>query len=501
MARKVGKHARSAATVAPVSFLLPSLAVGACIAGVVSSYEPLVFDASQFPVVQQAQAASLSVIDTSEVERASAEPTTGVEYSASDYGIDATNLKDGTYVGSGQGFKSTITVQVVISGGKIASITVISADDDDEYFARAKGVITSVLSRQTTSVDTVSGATYSSKGILVAIRNALAQAAGGSAEASESSDSQQSEKSEAVLNPVVSFGQDYADGVFIGTGVGFNGDVVIAVTMQDGKLVSLAVVQSDDDEEYFSQAEALLSTVVAKQSTAVDTVSGATYSSKGILAAIEDALAKSKAAKQAGGSKDPEKPDAPDPTPSPDSGKSDGTDGKVNYLDGEFTVAVRCENEKNVSAFEPYYLMLTVVVKNGEAAEVKDIHGSNVGLDGDDALGAYDDENDEYIDRSVNGYTRRGVFYRGVLAQLFEDKLEPAKVTAVSSATCSSKAFVSAYEKALAASAAAYEKAHPSGSEAGSEQGSGATGTTMPGDSEGEAGKGSSASSNGGAHE
>ena len=476
MARKVGKHARAAATVAPVSFLLPSLAVGACIVSVVSSYEPLVFDASQFPAVQQAQAAPLTTIDTSEVERASAEPTTDVEYSAADYGIDATNLKDGTYMGSGQGFKSTITVQVVISGGKIASITVVSADDDDEYFARARGVITSVLSRQSTSVDTVSGATYSSKGILMAIRNALVQAAGGSAEAADASSSGETNKHAAELNPVISFGSDYADGTFIGTGVGFNGDVTIAITMQDGKLVSLAVVQSDDDEEYFSRAEALLATVVAKQSTAVDTVSGATYSSKGILAAIENALAKSKAAKQSGDSGGSDPDPAPNPDPDPDPIDPDSPTDEVNYLDGEYTAAVRCENEKNSSAFEPYYFMLTVVVKNGEVAEIKDIHGASTGLEGDAALGPYDEENDEYIDRSVNGYTRRGVVYRGVLAQLLEDKLKPASITAVSSATYSSKAFVAAYEQALAASAAAYEKAHPPGGESGSGQGSASSG-------------------------
>ena len=96
MAKKVGKHARVVATIAPMSFLRPSMAVGACIAGVVSNYEPLVFDASQFSASQQTQAALLANIDTSEVERATAEPPTDVEYSAADYGIDATNLKDGT---------------------------------------------------------------------------------------------------------------------------------------------------------------------------------------------------------------------------------------------------------------------------------------------------------------------------------------------------------------------------------------------------------------------
>ena len=503
MAKKVGKHARVVASIAPVSFLMPSMAVGACIAGVVSNYEPLAFDASQFPAPRQTQTALLASIDTSEVERATAEPSTGVEYSAADYGIDATNLKDGTYTGSGQGFKSTITVQVVISGGKIASISVLSEADDTEYFARARGVMTSVLSRQSTSVDTVSGATYSSKGILMAIRNALAQAAGGEAESVSTTAPSQVTKPDVSLNPIVSLGSDYADGTFVGTGLGFNGDVVIAATMQDGKLVSLAVVQTDDDEEYFSRAESLLSAVMLKQSTSVDTVSGATYSSKGILAAIEDALAKSKAAKteeSAGGEESPSTPggstQAPGTEPenpsAPDASGGSGADAeKPNYLDGEYTAAVKCENEKNPSAFEPYYLMLTVVVKDGEVSEIKDIHGSAEGLEGDSPLGVYDDENDEYIDRSVNGYTRRGVFYRGVLAQLLEDNVSAAKVTVVSSATYSSKAFAMAYEKALAASAAAYEKAHSTKADLDSGQGSNSSGVT------GDADQGSSKDSSG----
>ena len=474
MAKKVGKHAKMAATIAPASFLLPSVAVGACIVGVVSNYEPLVFDASQFPAPQQAQAAQLSTIDTSEVERASAEPATDVEYSAADYGIDADNLKDGTYTGSGQGFKSTITVQVVISGGKITSINVLSQADDAEYFARARGVITSVLSRQSTSVDTVSGATYSSKGILMAIRNALIQAAGGTPQATqEATAPSQAQRPQASLAPIASLGDAYADGTYLGTGVGFNGDVTIAITMQSGKLTSVVVVSTDDDEEYFSRAEALLSAVMEKQSTAVDTVSGATYSSKGILAAIEDALAKSKAAKENGtAGTDAPGTDTPEPSPNPDDSGNPGSkpgdsdantpDRQVKYLDGEFTAYVLCENEKRPEAFEPYYLALAVVVKDGEIAEVKDVHGSATGEKEDAQLGEYDEENDEYIERAMEGYTRRGVFYKGVLAQLLEDKMKPADVQVVSSATYSSKAFVSAYQKALEASAAAYEKEHPS---------------------------------------
>ena len=61
---------------------------------------------------------------------------------------------------SGQGFRSVITVAVTVSGGKIAAIEIVSAGDDEPYFSNAKGLIGSVIAAQSTSVDTISGATY-----------------------------------------------------------------------------------------------------------------------------------------------------------------------------------------------------------------------------------------------------------------------------------------------------------------------------------------------------
>ena len=90
--------------------------------------------------------------------------------------------KDGIYQGSGTGFGGTITVQVTISGGKIASIEILSAaGETGSYFASAKGVISKMISGQTPNVDAVSGATYSSNGIIQAVQNALSKAGKGKA--------------------------------------------------------------------------------------------------------------------------------------------------------------------------------------------------------------------------------------------------------------------------------------------------------------------------------
>lgn len=82
----------------------------------------------------------------------------------------AFDLADGTYEGSANGFSGKIKVSVVIKNQTIRSINILSNSDDAAFFNRAKeGVTASILAKQSTDVDTVSGATYSSRGIINAV--------------------------------------------------------------------------------------------------------------------------------------------------------------------------------------------------------------------------------------------------------------------------------------------------------------------------------------------
>lgn len=89
---------------------------------------------------------------------------------------DAAAYKDGTYYGSGTGFGGPLKVMVEISGGKIASIQIVENSDGSDYISKAASLIDSIITTQSTNVDTVSGATYSSVGIIQAVRDALGQA-------------------------------------------------------------------------------------------------------------------------------------------------------------------------------------------------------------------------------------------------------------------------------------------------------------------------------------
>ena len=84
----------------------------------------------------------------------------------------------GTYTGSSQGFGGEIKVKVTVSGKKISAIDIIEASGEDEaYLSMAKDIVKTILDKQTTEVDTISGATYSSTGIKNAVGQALEGAA------------------------------------------------------------------------------------------------------------------------------------------------------------------------------------------------------------------------------------------------------------------------------------------------------------------------------------
>ena len=58
--------------------------------------------------------------------------------------------------------------------GKVTSITIESYKEDEQYFSKAKStVINEIISNQSINVQTVSGATMSSNGIIEAVANAL----------------------------------------------------------------------------------------------------------------------------------------------------------------------------------------------------------------------------------------------------------------------------------------------------------------------------------------
>lgn len=124
----------------------------------------------------QNQAASASSDSSASADTSDSASTE--DSSASDDAADADNVyKDGTYTGEADGYGGTIQVEVTLASDEITSINVVSAPGEDSaYLSQAESVISSIISAQSTDVDTVSGATFSSTGILNAVDDALGKA-------------------------------------------------------------------------------------------------------------------------------------------------------------------------------------------------------------------------------------------------------------------------------------------------------------------------------------
>ena len=378
---------------------------------------------------------------------------------------DAAAYKDGTYYGSATGFAGPIKVKVVISGGKIASIEIVSTSDGSSYISKASAITGKIVSSQSTNVDTVSGATYSSVGIINAVRNALAQAAvdGSTVPASTENTEQNNQQNQSAPTPSVSGNFPYPDGTYYGTAEGYLGDVKVAIVLKNHTIQSVQILENEDDAAFFNRARAVVNHIVKNQTTGVDVVSGATYSSNGIINAVKAALESAKAAANPSNGNNSNNGNQNNNN----SGNNNGNTGNNNnsnnngstekpddsntnaptyYADGSYTVTVKCEPDESED-FDAYNLTATITVKGDKITAI-----SNVSGDGDSS-------NDRYINWAANGRSNNvGIISQIIGLATIDMSKENAETTmneaianvdVVSRATCSSQALKDACKEAL----------------------------------------------------
>lgn len=83
------------------------------------------------------------------------------------------------------------------------------------------------------------------------------------------------------------------DGVYEGIGAGKDSDIKVNLTVENGAVKSIELIENEDTKGISDAAiTEIIDEVVANNSAAVDAVSGATYTSEGLIAAITDAMIK-----------------------------------------------------------------------------------------------------------------------------------------------------------------------------------------------------------------
>ena len=378
---------------------------------------------------------------------------------------DASAYADGTYYGTGTGFSGALTVEVVISGGKISSIQIMDTSDGDSYIQSASGFISNIIATQSTNVDTVSGATYSSVGIIEAVRNALSQAAISSdgnsnsqnTNSSSNGNGQNSNNNSSDNTTAVTGKFPYKEGVYYGTAEGYLDDIKVAIVIQDKTLKAVVIVEENDDETFFKRARTVAENMVKKQMVDVDVVSGATYSSKGIIGAVKEAL--KEAEKATKGENDNSNNNNNNNNSNNNNGNNSNNNGNNNnngndnngndnnggnngdnenpdetkyiYADGEYTVIVPCLPNED-GDFEAYSLTMKVTISKDKITDISEIKGDG------------SSDNDAYIKRAVQGTSK----LPGVVTQILE-KGTLEEIDTVSRATCSSNSILEGCNLAL----------------------------------------------------
>lgn len=427
---------------------------------------------------------------------------------------DASAYKDSTYYGTGKGFAGTMKVKVDISGGKIASISIVSTKDGDSYVKIASSLLDTIVEKQSTNVDTVSGATFSSRGIIAAVRSALSQAAvsdnttgnntdkqgaaevSGNGQTDENSSGSASEQGTEGTLP-------YVDGIYYGTAEGYKGDIRVAVVIQDKTLKAILVTEKQDDEPFITNAMDVLKNMMKKQSADVDTVSGATYSSKGLIGAVKAAFEearKTTAGENTGGSNSDSNNsndnnsniageedkavllklvqsqasldgaqytqlswyllqirlgDAQEVLESAESTKKDVScaqeklQAAINALQkNDTSTNVYEDGTYDVSTlcipdddmdFSAYNLSMKVTIANDRIVSITDVKGDG------------DSQNVSYIKKAVDGTKNQAGMVSVLTSQTNADSIDFSSIDTVSHATCTSKAIIDGCKSALEA--------------------------------------------------
>lgn len=280
----------------------------------------------------------------------------------------AIDVKDGTYKGSANGYGGKVTVNVTVSKKTMTAIDIVSAPGEtDSFFNRAKGVIDEMLTAQSTDVDVVSGATYSSNGIIGAVKNALFGTESNNATAAANAGNA---GGSAPSVSKVSESGTWKDGTYTGSGKGFGGTISVKVTVKDGKISVIDVTSaSGETASYFSKAKGIIPKMISGQTTNVDAASGATYSSNGIITAVRNALSKAETGKSS--TKKKKKKNKKNKKKNSGSNSNNNNNNIAapaeGYEDGTYTGSAACSGEQ----FKEYSVTANVTIKNGKISAVE----------------------------------------------------------------------------------------------------------------------------------
>lgn len=202
-------------------------------------------------------------------------------------------LQEETYTAKANGFAGDVEVSLTIKDGKLTSVTATGEKETPDLGGKALEILpTNMLTENSIDVDVMSGATMTSNAILEAAKLALS-------EANITLEKVEPVKEAFSFTPGTYTGEAYGkwdkdskEGFRFGSPNPIT-PMLATVTVEEDKIVSINITNISETPGFYEPVlEIMVPDIIKYQTLGVDTVSGCTMTSKGVLQAVEQALVK-----------------------------------------------------------------------------------------------------------------------------------------------------------------------------------------------------------------
>jgi len=177
-----------------------------------------------------------------------------------------------SYTKTAKGFGGDVTVTVTLKDGVITDVKAEGPNETEGIGSKAiEELPTLIVKANSADIDGISGATMTSNAIKTAVKAALKEDKG---------------ETDGALS--------FKSGTYTGEAYGNTSTIVVDVTVSDTEITKVEIVEHGESPILFDAArDTVISEILDEQTLAVDTVSGATVSSKAIVTAVANALEQS----------------------------------------------------------------------------------------------------------------------------------------------------------------------------------------------------------------
>ena len=187
-----------------------------------------------------------------------------------------------TYIATQKGYSSTLKAQIIIENNKVQEFKIL--EQNDSFYSKIEEEKYLEKLKENKEIDTITGATVTSTALKTMLKNTLNDYNTGKKENIINEEPQSKPNFEIISKTQI----DENTIEYIIKNKGFSGDIKLQVTLTNNELININVLEQNDSYFYMLEEQNYINKIIENKNNLneLDTISGATYSSKGVKEAI-----------------------------------------------------------------------------------------------------------------------------------------------------------------------------------------------------------------------